>query len=162
MHFGESYPQVADAEELIDPLAYLTSTVEYAEIKNTANQKLALDNFWLERTGSAERARELIRVYYNRIYYSNYYFTSVKPGWKTDRGMIFTIYGPPQSVITTKDQEKWVYYRNNFTTSVTFTFNFAPSPFSMNNYILERSENYDTYWRSAVNTWRSGNIYLIN
>ncbi|MBN1158799.1 MAG: GWxTD domain-containing protein [Bacteroidales bacterium] len=161
-NFGPSYPHIQYAEELIDPLAYLTTSVEYAEMKGAQNLKLALDDFWLDKAGNAERARELIRVYYNRVYYSNYYFTAAKPGWKTDRGMIYIIYGPPQRVTTTANQEKWIYYKNNFTTSVTFTFDIIPTAYSLNNYVLQRSENYDAYWREAVDTWRRGNIYLIN
>jgi len=142
-------------------LAYLTTTTEYEELKKSTNQKLAVDNFWLEKAGDIEKARELIKVYYNRVFFANYYFTSFKPGWKTDRGMIYIIYGPPQSVKVEPLQEKWIYYKNNFSTTVTFTFDFSPTDYSMDNYTLQRSDSYDTYWRNAVDTWRNGNIYLI-
>ncbi|HJZ39434.1 MAG TPA: GWxTD domain-containing protein [Bacteroidales bacterium] len=160
-NFGGSYPKVQEVDQLIEPLAYLSTSVEYEEIKKATNRKLAVDNFWIERTGNIERARELIRVYYNRVFFANFYFTSFKPGWKTDRGMIFIIYGPPQSVKVLPDQEKWIYYKNNFTTTVTFNFNFTPSPFALDHYTLQRAENYDTYWRQAVQTWRQGNIFMI-
>lgn len=160
-HFGKNYPQVREIEELVDPLAYLATSAEYDEIKNAQNRKLAVDNFWLDRAGNIEKARELIRIYYNRVFYANYYFTSMKPGWKTDRGMIFIIYGPPQAVTTLAGQEKWIYYKNNFTTTVTFTFNHSAVPYALNNYVLQRSENYDAYWRQAVDTWRRGDVYLI-
>jgi GWxTD domain-containing protein len=160
-NFGESYPEVNQAPDLIEPLAYLTTSIEYKQLQSALNPKLALDDFWLEKAGNTERARELIRVFYNRVYYSNYYFTSLKPGWKTDRGMIFIIFGPPQSVTSIPGQEKWVYYKNNFETTVTFTFNHVPSRYTLENYELERSVNYDSYWRQAVDTWRRGNIYII-
>jgi GWxTD domain-containing protein len=160
-NFGPGYPKVQDAKQLIEPLAYLTTTPEYEALKKATNQKLAVDNFWLEKAGNIERARELIKVYYNRIFFANFYFTSYKPGWKTDRGMIFTVYGPPQAVKELPNQEKWVYYKNNYTTSVTFIFDFNPSPYTLDNYVLQRTENYDTYWRQAVDTWRKGNIFLI-
>lgn len=159
--FNNSFPRVQQVDQLIPPLAYLTTTPEYDNIRKAANQKLAVDNFWLEKAGSADRARELIRVYYNRVYFANFYFTSYKPGWSTDRGMIFIIYGPPQSVKVLPDQEKWIYYKNNYTTTVTFTFFNKPSPFVSNHYVLQRSDSYDSYWRSAVDTWRNGKIYLI-
>jgi GWxTD domain-containing protein len=160
-NFGESYPKVQEVSQLVEPLAYLTTTTEMENIDNAANQKLAVDNFWLEKAGNIEKARELIRVYYNRVYYSNYYFTSFKPGWKTDRGMIFIIYGPPQTVKALPDQEKWIYYKNNFSTSVTFTFYHTPTAYALDNFTLQRADNYDTYWRQAVETWRKGNIYMI-
>jgi GWxTD domain-containing protein len=161
-NFGNSFPKVQEVNQLIDPLAYLTTTPEYDALKKSANQKLAVDNFWIDKAGNTDRARELIRVYYNRVFFANFFFTSYKPGWKTDRGMIFIIYGPPQQVKVTTNQEKWIYYKNNFTTTVTFTFDYAPSPFTLDNYILERADNYDSYWRQAVDSWRKGNIFLIN
>jgi GWxTD domain-containing protein len=160
-NFGNSYPKVQEINQLIEPLAYLATTAEYDAIRKATNQKLAVDDFWLKKAGNIEKARELIRVYYNRVYFANYYFTSFKPGWKTDRGMIFIIYGPPQAVKVTADQEKWIYYKNNFTTSVTFIFDHTPTPFAFDNYTLQRADTYDTYWRMAVETWRKGNIYLI-
>jgi GWxTD domain-containing protein len=161
LNFGEHYPRVQKVQQLIEPLAYLATSVEYDKLKKATNQKLAVDNFWLGKAGNAEKARELIKTYYNRVYFANYYFTSHKPGWKTDRGMIFIIYGPPQSVKVTPSQEKWIYYKNNYSTSVTFTFDHNPTSFSADNYTLQRSDSYDTYWRNAVETWRNGNIYLI-
>ncbi len=161
-NFGESYPKVQEVSQLIEPLAYLATTTEYEELKAAVNQKLAVDEFWLEKAGNIEKARELIRVFYNRVFFANYYFTSFKPGWKTDRGMIFIIYGPPQTVKVISNQEKWIYYKNNFTTTVTFTFDHTPSPFAFDNYTLQRADTYDTYWRQAVDTWRKGNIFLID
>jgi GWxTD domain-containing protein len=161
MNYGESYPKVHEVKQLIESLAYLATSTEYDVLKKAINQKLAVDNFWLEKAGNIEKARELIRVYYNRVFWANYYFTSFKPGWKTDRGMIFIIYGPPQSVKVDPLQEKWIYYKNNFSTTVTFTFDHTPTSFSLDNYTLQRSDSYDTYWRNAVDTWRKGKIYLI-
>jgi GWxTD domain-containing protein len=160
-NFGPAYPKVQEVEQMIEPLAYLATSTEYEMLKAATNQKLAVDNFWLEKAGNIEKARELIRVYYNRVFFANYYFTTFKPGWKTDRGMIFIIYGPPQAVRVTATQEKWVYYKNNYTTTVTFTFDHTPTPFAIENYTLQRADTYDTYWRQAVDTWRRGNIYLI-
>jgi len=160
-NFGSNYPRTGEIGEMIGPLVYLTSTAEYNRISMSSNLKLAVDNFWLENAGDPDRARELIRVYYNRVYFANYFFTSLKPGWQTDRGMIYIIYGPPQAVTVLNDEEKWVYYKNNFSTTVTFTFKHQPVPYSINNYVLERSVSYDTYWRQAVDSWRSGSIFII-
>jgi GWxTD domain-containing protein len=161
-NFGTTYPKVQEVNQLIEPLAYLTTTPEYDGLKKSTNQKLAVDNFWIEKAGNVDKARELIKVYYNRVFFSNFFFTSYKPGWKTDRGMIFIIYGPPQQVKVTPTQEKWIYYKNNFSTTVTFSFDYVPSYYSHTNYILQRSDTYDTYWRQAVDSWRKGNIFLID
>jgi len=161
-NFGKSYPKIQEIRQMIEPLAYLTTTPEYDALKKSTNQKLAVDNFWIQKAGSTDKARELIKVYYNRVFFSNFFFTSYKPGWKTDRGMIFIIYGPPQQVKVSPTQEKWVYFKNNFNTSVTFTFDYVSSAYTHNNYILERADNYDSYWRQAVDSWRKGSIFLID
>ena len=161
-NFGTDFPRIKRPQQMLEPLAYLTSSVEYEEIKQSVNLKLAIDNFWLGFTNkSMDRARELIRVYYNRVYFANYYFTTFKPGWKTDRGMIYIIYGPPESVTRAAGMEKWIYYTNNFTTTLTFTFDFSPSPYTTDNFILQRSEGYEGYWRQAVETWRKGAVFMF-
>jgi GWxTD domain-containing protein len=162
LNFGDDYPRVKKAQQMVDPIAYLSSSVEYEKIKNSDNLKLAVDNFWSQLAkGKLDRARELIRIYYNRVYFANYYFTSFKPGWKTDRGMIYLIYGPPQAVTRSGATEKWIYYTNNFNTSLNFTFVYTSSPYTNNNYVLQRSESFETYWRQAIDTWRSGRIFIF-
>ena len=162
LNFGKEFPHIQTPEQLVDPLAYLTTSTEYDQLKNETNQKLAVDNFWLDKSDNMERARELIRIYYNRVYFSNYYFTTFKPGWMTDRGMIYVIYGTPQAIYRSVDDEKWVYYRKSFSSSLTFTFSYMPSPYSENNFVLERSESYDTYWREAVNSWKNGKVFNLD
>ena len=162
LNFGNDFPRLKNPSAMILPLAYLTSSPEYNEIKRAANQKLAVDNFWLECAEDMERARELIRIYYNRVFFSNYYFTSFKEGWMTDRGMIFIIYGPPQAIYTKVNEERWVYYRKNYSSTITFVFNNVQSPYADNNFILQRSESYDTHWRQAVNSWKNGQVFLLD
>jgi GWxTD domain-containing protein len=161
-NFGENFPKIKKPEQLIGPLAYLASSAEYDELKKATNQKLAFDNFWLEKTDNIEKARELIRIYFNRVYFANYYFTSCKPGWKTDRGMVYIIYGPPQALYRSDNQEKWVYYRKSFTSSITFTFNYQPSPYAVNNYVLQRSDSHEWHWREAIDSWRRGRVFLTD
>jgi GWxTD domain-containing protein len=159
-NFGESFPKMKKPKQLIGPIAYLATSAEYDDLKKATNQKLAFDNFWLNKTNNIEEARELIRIYFNRVYFANYYFTSYKPGWKTDRGMVYIIYGPPQTLYRSDNQEKWIYYRKSVTSSITFTFNYEPSPYATNNYILQRSDSHEWHWREAIDTWRSGKVFL--
>jgi GWxTD domain-containing protein len=161
-NFGESFPKVTRPEQLVGPLAYLTSSSEYEKLTNSTNQKLAFDNFWLNKTDNIEKARELIRIYFNRVYFANYYFTSYKAGWKTDRGMVYIIYGPPQTIYRNNSQEKWIYYRKSITTSITFTFDYCPSPYTVNNYVLQRSESNEWHWREAIDSWRRGKVFLLD
>ncbi len=162
LNFGPDFPQIKKPYQMIGPIAYLTSSVEYREIQDAVNQKLAVEEFWLGKADNIERARELIRIYYNRVYFANYYFSSFKPGWKTDRGMIYIIYGPPQSITREINEERWVYYRKSFSSSITFTFNYVPVPYALNNFILQRSETYDWHWKEAVESWKNGKVFLLD
>jgi GWxTD domain-containing protein len=57
--------------------------------------------------------------YYRRIEYANVQFSVVSPGWRTDRGRIYIIYGPPDDIehhpmeIETKPYQIWHYYNTN-------------------------------------------------
>ncbi len=160
MNFGPNFPKVTTPPELIDPLAYLTTSPDYKKLQAEENKKLAIDNFWLGLAGSTGKARELIRIYYNRVYFANYYFSTNKPGWKTDRGMIYIVYGPPQNLQKTPNSETWIYYMKGASSAINFTFNYKTSIFSTDNFILSRSESQEWHWREAVDSWRRGEIFL--
>ncbi|MBN1598908.1 MAG: GWxTD domain-containing protein [Bacteroidales bacterium] len=161
-NFGKDFPKVKTPEELIEPLAYITTTANYQNIKAEENKKLAVDDFWLEIGGSTGRAREMIRIYYNRVYYANYYFTVNKPGWKTDRGMIYIVYGPPQNMKKSPNSETWIYYLGGASSAINFTFNYQPNIYGLENFVLQRSDSHDWHWREAVDSWRSGEIFLLD
>jgi GWxTD domain-containing protein len=162
MNFGESFPKLETPKEMLDPLVYITTSNEYKKLVSETNLKLAIDNFWLSKAENLERARELIRIYYNRVFLANYYFTSSVEGWKTDRGMIYIIYGPPNSLEKTSSVEKWMYYKRNKKEEAVFTFNRQYSIYSQDTYKLERSESYNFSWRSAVQTWREGEVFQLD
>jgi GWxTD domain-containing protein len=160
VNFGNGFPKINTPEELIDPLMYLTTSPDYNQLLQEENKKLAVDNFWLGLTGSTGRARELIRIFYNRVYFANYYFSTNKPGWKTDRGMVYIVYGPPQNLQKSPTSETWMYYMKGASSVINFTFQYKPSPFSLDNFILKRSESQEWHWKEAVDSWRRGEIFL--
>lgn len=160
-NYGENFPKVSSPIELAEPLAYLTTSVQYKSILESTNLKFAVDNFWLECGGNLEKARGLLRIYYNRVYFANYYFTANKPGWKTDRGMIYVVYGAPQRLEREPGSEQWTYYRKNSGSSITFSFVYYPSPYSVDNFVLQRSDSHDWHWREAVDGWNNGQVFLF-
>jgi GWxTD domain-containing protein len=160
LNLGEDFPKVKAVEDLLEPLAYVTTSGEYNNLLKDQNKKLTVDNFWLKAGKSTSKARELIRIYYNRVYFANYYFTTSKPGWKTDKGMVYIVYGPPQNMQKTPTSEIWLYYTKGASNVISFTFLYKPTPFSIDNFDLQRSENQDWHWREAVDAWRAGEIYL--
>ena len=162
VNFGEHFPKVQNADEMVQPLAYLTTSAEYKDLLAEENKKLTVDNFWLGIGGSTGRARELIRIFYNRVYFANYYFSTSKPGWKTDRGMIYIVYGPPQNMQKTANSETWVYYNKGASSTINLTFDYRPNSYSLDNFVLRRSESHDWHWREAVDSWKRGEIFLLD
>jgi GWxTD domain-containing protein len=160
-NFGNSYPKVKDITSMIPPIEYLSTSEEFRNIKNSENEKLAVDNFWLRHSENVEVGRELIRIYYNRTYYSNLFFTSYKPGWKTDRGMIYMIFGPPSLIRKTATTETWEYYIRQDASNLTINFNRTDSPYSDNHYVLQRDELTFPFWRAAVDSWRRGKVFSL-
>lgn len=161
-NFGESFPRVKTPDDLLGPLVYLTSSAEFRDIRMESNRKLAIDNFWLKLNPDIASSRELIRVFYNRVYFANMYFSSFKEGWKTDRGMIYIIFGPPRMLERDSDMEKWTYYTKKGGATAVFVFNREENQFTNLDYQLERTANSSAFWREAVESWRKGKVYSID
>ncbi|MFN4234338.1 MAG: GWxTD domain-containing protein [Bacteroidia bacterium] len=157
--FGNNFPHVSSPENLLEPLRYITSKEEYENIKMAENIKMHVEKFWLNAAGSTDRARELIKKYYGRVYQANLLFSSYKEGWKTDRGLIYIIFGIPNVVHRTSSSEIWIYGEENNMMSLSFTFYKVINPFTDNDYILDRSVIYKNNWYRGVESWRQGRIY---
>jgi GWxTD domain-containing protein len=160
--FHEDYPQLTEASLLIEPLRYLTTRREYEELRSASDKKKAVDDFWLKLSGNPDRGRQLIRKYYSRVEEANRLFTSYLEGWKSDRGLIYIIFGQPNFVYRTAAGESWVYGEPRNALSVTFNFAKVKNPFSDNDYSLNRSLTYENVWFTAVETWRQGRVFNDN
>ena len=123
--------------------------------------KLSVDKFWLNQAGTVERGKMLVSAYYSRVEAANLYFTSYIEGWKTDRGIIYVILGPPTEVTRTEFQEFWVYGDPNSSLEYVYTFSKLKNPFTSNDYALSRSNSYRYGWGQAIEAWRNGQIYGI-
>jgi GWxTD domain-containing protein len=172
-NFGPSFPSMTAPEEMIGPLAYLNNEDEMNTLRSGIKPKVALDNFWLGCGGNIDKARELIRIYYTRVLYSNYYFTSFKEGWRTERGMIYIIYGPPDKIYKSYNEESWGYRKPVVKSRwgarfdikeeyLFFNFKRNENKFSENEYYLSRNETAVTYWDKAVLAWRKGIVFRLD
>lgn len=161
--FYNEFPFVAKRVHLGPPLRYLTTRREYDELsenfKSPAALKELVDDFWLNRTGSVERSRIMLEAYYNRVQEANMFFSSYLEGWKTDRGIIYVIYGPPNKVFRSTAGESWIYGDENSSLSYFFSFSKVSNPFSDNDFSLERMNSYRYGWGQAIESWRNGHIY---
>src|SRR5690606_14005651 len=115
--------------------------------------KKAFDRVILSITRDQERAKKLIRSYFRRVEMANTLFTSYKEGWKTDRGMIYIIFGPPDEVFRFNDREVWNY--KAIKQGLSFDFAQSPSLFDPDNFVLIRSKKYTETWYQMIDMWRN-------
>lgn len=161
-NFGEDFPETSTPEGLISPLRYLCTKKEYDRMMESEDKKKASDKFWLSISPGKDRARILIKEYYDRIHKANAFFSSYQPGWKTDRGMVSIIMGWPTEIRRTQGVETWIYGDERQYKATIFKFVQYDNPFTSNDYRLERNEAYKHTWYRAVDAWRSGRIYTLN
>jgi GWxTD domain-containing protein len=153
-NFPAGFPEIITAEQLRDPLRYVTSRKEYDTLMEAGDIKAAVDAFWLKSARTPERAKILIQKYYSNVEESNLYFTSYLEGWKTDRGLIYVIFGKPTYVYRSKETEEWIYGEPQNRSSLRFTFVQVNNPFTDNDYMLLRSPTFKEPWFVTVQSWR--------
>jgi GWxTD domain-containing protein len=85
-----------------EDVAYIITDAERAAFKRLQTdpeREHFIEQFWLRRDptpGTPEN--EFKEEHYRRIAYANDHFASGIPGWKTDRGRIYIVYGPPDEI----------------------------------------------------------------
>jgi len=158
-NFGNKFPVIRTPEELAKPLEYLGGLDSTTAYDSTGKLlKLAIDNFWLEKANNMDKSRELVKAYYNRVMLANKYFTSYKKGWQTDRGMIYIVYGLPDYLFKSGDEERWIYNPQGIGTGIEFSFKYKESPFTYNHFVLDRDKIKVTGWDDAIEMWNKGEI----
>lgn len=160
-NFGDHFPRITTVAQMCKSLRYLTSQKEYNDLENAGGkeQKIQLDKFWMGIAGNYDRGRKIIRNYYSRVEDANKFFTSYQQGWRTDRGLIYIIYGPPNIIYRNKDTENWIYGQEDNSLSTNFEFSKIQNPFTDNDYTLIRSINYKNSWFRSVELWREGRVF---
>lgn len=87
-----------------DEVPYIINSEEedaFKKLKTDEEREQFIEQFWLRRDPSPETFdNEYREEYYRRIVQANEKFTSGIPGWKTDRGRIYIMHGPPDEVET--------------------------------------------------------------
>jgi len=149
----DDYPRLSKVQSLADPLVYVCTKQEFEKVKAAKGDKKAFDRVILSITGDTERAKNFMRSYFRRVELSNQYFTSYKEGWKTDRGMIYIIFGLPDEVSKLSDREIWSYKNSYFKAS--FTFAKSGTIFDPDNFVLIREKKYQDTWYQVIDLWRN-------
>lgn len=159
LYSNGEFPTTTALKDLIAPLRYITSKSEFEYIYNVRDPYAGFCNFWKDCGGSEEKAKELISIFFRRVNTCNTYFSTTVPGWRTDRGMIYIIYGKPTRVENVGYSERWIYGDETIPGSFSFLFRYKKDNLSDNVFILQRDALYRNSWEQAVNTWRQGRVF---
>lgn len=159
-----NFPAVKNLRESARPLVYLMESNKYESLMETTNNdslKQAIDRFWLKNINNKQEARNVIELYYTRVEEANKRFSNFKEGWKTDRGMIYILFGEP---FHTRDRLRtltWYYSYNLENPEYRFQFrqpklNNKFYPFD--HYLLQRQSYYHQRLYFQRELWLSGRI----
>jgi GWxTD domain-containing protein len=85
-----------------EDVAYIISNEErqaWKRLTKDEERESFIENFWLRRDPTPDSIdNEFKDEHFERIAYSNEHFASGIPGWKTDRGRIYIMYGKPDEI----------------------------------------------------------------
>ena len=87
---------------LDEDVAYIITNEEraaYNRLRTDEEREQFIEQFWLRRDPTPDTVEnEFKEDHYARIAYANERFASGIPGWKTDRGRIYILYGKPAEI----------------------------------------------------------------
>ena len=150
------FPLVKTFDKVLEPLIYISTRDETNGIKTAPDPKKAFEKYWINLVKIPSLATITVQKYYERVEAANYLFTNFKEGWKSDMGLIYIIYGPPNDVYKSEEIIDWVYNRDLTMPTVRFSFYKVKNVFAEDHYSLLRKKNYDKNWFRSVELWRNG------
>jgi GWxTD domain-containing protein len=87
---------------LDEDVVYIISDEErkaFKQLSNDEERDQFIEAFWQRRDPTPDtEENEFKEEHYRRIAYANEHFAAGIPGWKTDRGRIYIMYGPPDEI----------------------------------------------------------------
>src|SRR6266705_2098903 len=87
---------------LTEDVTYIISPEErnaFLQLDNTEEREQFIEQFWLRRSSNPDLPEnDFKEEHYRRIAYANEHFASGIPGWKTDRGRMYIMWGPADEV----------------------------------------------------------------
>jgi GWxTD domain-containing protein len=91
-----------DINWLKKDVAYIITDEErkaFMHLSNEEEREQFIESFWDRRNPNPDSEdNEFKDEHYRRIEYANEHFPAGKPGWMTDRGRIYIVYGPPDEI----------------------------------------------------------------
>ncbi len=112
-----SEPEIEQEFEYINYVLRKEQKATFLQLQDVDKKRRFLFDFWYSHDPTKDTVRNEFRdEYLKRIEYGNQYYSAFgKEGWKTDRGRVYIIYGPPTNVELytssgdTKPYEIWNY-----------------------------------------------------
>jgi GWxTD domain-containing protein len=87
---------------LNEDVIYIISPEErtaFLQLETNEEREQFIEQFWLRRSTNPDLPdNDFKEEHYRRIAYANEHFASGIPGWRTDRGRIYIIWGPPDEI----------------------------------------------------------------
>src|SRR6201981_2007567 len=87
---------------LNEDVVYIISPEErtaFLQLSTNEEREQFIEQFWLRRSSNPDMPdNDFKEEHYRRIAYANEHYASGIPGWKTDRGRIYIIWGPADEV----------------------------------------------------------------
>ena len=94
---GKSYKKWLDED-----VRWIISDEErsaFLQLSNDEERDSFIEAFWQRRDPTPDTPEnEFKEEHYRRIAYANEHFAAGIPGWKTDRGRMYIVYGPPDEI----------------------------------------------------------------
>lgn len=113
-------PSITDLDKAAEEMMFIASSSTIDSIKSAPDAATKLRrfmSFWQDyHSNFSHDSRTSMEEYYNRVAYANKQFAHFFEGWKSDRGMVYILFGPPDNVgrypfnLDTKPYEIWHYY----------------------------------------------------
>src|SRR6266481_5072094 len=87
---------------LNEDVTYIISPEErtaFLQLETNEEREQFIEQFWLRRSSNPDMPdNDFKEEHYRRIAYANEHYASGIPGWKTDRGRIYIIWGAPDEI----------------------------------------------------------------
>lgn len=152
--FWNEFPGIPSGDAMLLPLRFITSGEEYDALLALGDAQLAAERFWARSAGNPDRGATMMRNYNQRVVEANSLFSSFLPGWQTEKGMIYIIFGPPDMVYHDDEAETWYINEGLNSPGAEIKFLRTKHFLSDNHYELERKSGFRRNWNHAVDRWR--------
>jgi len=92
---------ITNLDEAIEQLQYIANKKELDKLRHAPKDKKQayFEAFWKAKDPTpGTPTNELMDEYYRRVDFANQHFSGFREGWRTDMGMVYILFGPPNDV----------------------------------------------------------------